>query len=187
MGSSYKRSGIKTVCSCTVCSSCLPPSRSPPAPLPYCITLCPRPIFKSSAGLANLTSSSIYHDLSISALQRYISNSDIPRCIGISPWKRTSDSIMPMKQAARSTTRAHHFQRHIQSISENSSSSKDHDSGPMTLLRAGRTTVDAPIHTQSRSHMPWLRYLAWNCLLGSAEYPTGTGELQRDLKLTSGS
>ena len=73
-----------------------------PAWLPYCMTLCPRTIFKSSAGLANLTSSNIYPDFSILTLQK--ENLDTG-CIENPPWERISDSFMPMKQAALSTTR----------------------------------------------------------------------------------
>lgn len=50
--------------------------------MPYCITLCPRPIFKSSACLPNLTSSDKHHDLSIPLLQKRILNADSPGCFG---------------------------------------------------------------------------------------------------------
>jgi hypothetical protein len=50
--------------------------------MPYCITLCPRPIFKSSACLSNLTSSDKHRDLSIPMLQKSILNPDRPGFIG---------------------------------------------------------------------------------------------------------
>lgn len=155
---------------------------STPAWLPYCMTLCPRTIFKSSTGLTNLTSSIIYPEVATLTLRRNILDTG---CIGNPPWERSSGSLMLMNQAALSATRAHHLQQYVQSCSDNSTTSKCNDPGPMTCLRAVRIPPNAPLHAQPASHMPSLRCLAWDFLLGSAEHPAGTGELQRDLKLNS--